>query len=96
MKAGCWCLTHVQPAFMHIVRLASSALRCRATCTGEKHAWLQALDSKLGTIQTDESHAKSFHDASDKVKFKAQVGPAWSQSIVASFQLKAAFNPLLC
>jgi hypothetical protein len=41
---------------------------CKSSLTA-----LQALESKLAALPDDAHGAKSFHDASDKVKFKAQV-----------------------
>ena len=70
------CLTGLPPGMDTLVSVELPAI-------SSKHACMQALDNKLGTIPTDDSHAKSFHDASDKVKFKAQVGPCMRQEPMA-------------
>lgn len=46
----------------------SPSLRC--------HTAVQNLDKSLASC-AEETHGKSFHDAPDKVSFKAQVGTSW-------------------
>ena len=48
--------------------LRSRSLRC--------HITVQNLDKGLASC-AEETHGKSFHDAPDKVSFKAQVGFSW-------------------